>query len=502
MTYNSTAQEVPALVSPEDRATIRILVVDDEETFRSSCASLLSAQGYQTEVCAKGEDAIDLIRRKRFDIMLVDLFLRHMSGLKVIQAALEVAPEVIAVIMTGNPTIESSVTALQEGAWDYLPKPFSATQLEVLIGRAAHAVMVGREQSDPTPPMEASATRDHNSPQLIGDSKSFTEVLALAHKVAGTDASVFLIGESGTGKEVIAQYIHAHSRRRTRELVPVNSAAIPETLLESEMFGHVEGAFTGATKVKKGLLEVSNGGTMFLDELTEMPTVIQAKLLRVIQDGVLRRLGSTKIDAVVDVRFIAATNRDPHQAVQEGLLRRDLYYRLRVVPIRLAPLRERPEDIPSLANHFLEEFWITHRATSRGLPSLSDAAMAALMAHPWRGNIRELRNVLEHAVVLADPDAELQPDQIPFLNDELSLGGDGEALDFNFHRGGGLEEYHQARDRILGEFEHAYLRSVVRSSRGNMSEAAKLAGVDRTTLYRLMQKHDTNQHELMSFMPS
>jgi transcriptional regulator with PAS, ATPase and Fis domain len=308
--------------------------------------------------------------------------------------------------------------------------------------------------------MEASATRDHNSPQLIGDSKSFTEVLALAHKVAGTDASVFLIGESGTGKEVIAQYIHAHSRRRTRELVPVNSAAIPETLLESEMFGHVEGAFTGATKVKKGLLEVSNGGTMFLDE------------------------------------------RDPHQAVQEGLLRRDLYYRLRVVPIRLAPLRERPEDIPSLANHFLEEFWITHRATSRGLPSLSDAAMAALMAHPWRGNIRELRNVLEHAVVLADPDAELQPDQIPFLNDELSLGGDGEALDFNFHRGGGLEEYHQARDRILGEFEHAYLRSVVRSSRGNMSEAAKLAGVDRTTLYRLMQKHDTNQHELMSFMPS
>jgi DNA-binding NtrC family response regulator len=461
-----------------------VLVVDDDHALRASCGSLLRNAGLSVTVCGRGDDAKRLLKNQVFDILLVDLFLPEVSGLDVLQTAIKATPDIVAIVVTGQPSVESSVSVLQAGAWDYLPKPFSATHFEILVGRAAHAVAERRQ---------ARLDTNFDSPpdlgghvELLGTSAAIRQVLDLATKVARTNASVFITGESGSGKEVIAQYIHRHSRRRDRELVAVNCAAIPEALLESEMFGHVEGAFTGAVRSKKGLLEVADGSTLFLDELTELPLPTQAKLLRVLQDGVVRRVGSTKVDSVVDVRFIAATNRSPVEAIQSGDLRKDFYYRLRVVPLHIPSLQERPEDIPILAQQFLREFWERHRDGSAGPPPLTTAAIECLVRAPWPGNVRELRNVIEHAVVLVDHDGPIETEDLAFLGDEarvdeISRSGFSPAV-MNL-------DYHSARERILSEFEVEYLSHIVRESGGNISDAARVAGVDRTTLYRLMEKH-------------
>lgn len=478
---------------PVGRESLEVLVVDDEHSLRESCGSLLRSAGFSVTVSGRGDDAQRLVRNRRFDILVVDLYMPRVSGLEVIESALEAHPDTVAIVMTGNPSVESSVTALRAGAWDYLPKPFSATHFEILVGRAAHAVQVRRESAlrhdtnlAPTESLSDQVTLYGTSPALRG-------VLELATKVARTDASVFITGESGTGKEVIAQFIHGHSRRLSRELVPVNCAAIPEALLESEMFGHVEGAFTGAVRDKRGLLEAANGGTLFLDELTELPLPTQAKLLRVLQDGVVRRVGSTKTDAVVDVRFIAATNQDPLQAIDSGVLRKDLYYRLRVVPIHIPPLRDRPEDIPVLAVEFLKEFWKQHRDHGSRPANFSSHALAALRRAPWRGNVRELRNVIEHAVVLAEPGQTIEADDILFIDE---TEGQVPASGTSFDPGVMDLDYHSAREHVLSGFEVDYLTHVVRASTGNISDAARLAGVDRTTLYRLMEKHGMGRDSL------
>ncbi|HEY0674479.1 MAG TPA: sigma-54 dependent transcriptional regulator [Longimicrobiales bacterium] len=480
-----------ALTHLNGTSGLQILIVDDETTLRESCASVLRLEGYAVTHCGDYARATELIEQRSFDILLLDLNIAQHSGLDLLRSCLDLHPEAVAIVMTGNPTIASSVEAIAAGAWNYLPKPFSANHLQILIGSAAHGILSRRTNGNGA--YELNGTADSNGVRVIGDCDNFRRMVAIARKAAQTDASIFLSGESGTGKEQIANFIHAHSRRSLRPLVAINCAALPEALLESEMFGHVAGAFTGASRDKPGLLEVANGGTMFLDELTEMPPSTQAKLLRVIQDGAVRRLGSNDVEAVVNVRFIAATNRDPREAVKSGHLREDLYYRLRVVPIYLPPLRDRLSDIPLLADYFLGRYWQVHRDSSSPLPRFSEAAIRSLQGRPWRGNIRELQNVIEHAVVLLQPGTDIQPEDLPVLEESGSDSGSEQVDVFNEN-----DSYYGARDRVVSRFERTYLKWLVGKASGNMSMAARIAGVDRTTLYRLMEKHSVQRDTIIT----
>src|SRR5712664_393072 len=439
-------------LTAELKSSIRVLIVDDERTLRESCASVLRYEGYHVSICTRGDEARETLRKTKFDVVLIDLYMSEVPGMKLLRTCLENHRDTIAIIITGNPSVDTSLEALRNGAWDYLPKPFSGTHLQILIGRAAHAIAVARESRA----MQAAFAKDNGNSELVtvlGAAPGFRRVMDLARKVAPTDASVFITGESGCGKELIAQFIHYHSRRSSRQLVAVNCAALPEALLESEMFGHCKGAFTGAVRDKPGMLETANGGTLFLDALIEMPKSIQAKLLRVIQDGVVRRVGSETTDAVVNVRFIAATNTNPEQAVQSARLREDLYYRLRVVPIHVPSLRERPEDIPLLAARFLGHYWGRHRDPTTPVPRLSKGALWALGAHAWPGNVRELQNVIEHAVVLLEAGAEVRPEDIPFIE---SGATDPETLAAE-EPDGDDASYYAARDRLLARFDRRYL---------------------------------------------
>ena len=511
----SAARDAMA-VAPEARASLRLLIVDDDRTLREGCASILQGDGYNVTVTGRADEALDMVKRKRFDIVLCDLYLTPVSGMEILNATLEANKETIFVVMTGNPSVTSSIEALRAGAWDYLPKPFSASHLQILVGRASHAVLVSRETraariaggSGPGNGTSASGATFQNAHTgdkitLLGQSPAFRRALDLSRKVAGTDASVLISGESGTGKELIAQFIHSHSRRAGKKLVAVNCAALPEQLLESEMFGHKKGAFTGADRDKAGLLEVANGGTLFLDELTEMSMPLQAKLLRVLQDGVVRRVGSETQDAVVDVRFISAMNRDPQEAVAQGRLREDLYYRLRVVPIRLPPLRQRPEDISVLAAHFLHHFWDRHRQPGEPAPTFSEDALDFLRTRPWRGNVRELQNMIEHTAVVADPGKALVGTDFPVYDDGMESGGGGgsAASEATTFAGSYMNDaYHLAKDKLVAQFEKEYLTRLVARAGGNMSRAARLAAIDRTTLYRLMEKHELRRDEYSGSM--
>ena len=474
---------LPAL-TPELKASIQVLIVDDERTLRESCATVLRYEGYQVTLAGRGDEARELLKRTKFDVVLLDLYMTEVPGMRLLRTCLEAHPDTIAIMITGNPSVESSLEALRAGAWDYLPKPFSGTHLQILLGRAAHTVLVARESHA----VQAEFTREHGNSErvtVLGAAPAFRRVVDLARRVAATDASVFITGESGSGKELIAQFIHHHSRRSSRPLVAVNCAALPEALLESEMFGHCKGAFTGAVRDKPGLLEAANGGTLLLDELVEMSKPIQAKLLRVIQDGVVRRVGSETTDAVVNVRFIACTNCNPEAAVAAGTLREDLYDRLRVVPIPVPSLRERPGDILLLAEHFLAHYWARHRGAGAPPPQFTDAAVRSLRSRTWKGNVRELENVVEHMVVLLEPGSQIRPENIPALGEQVTAGR-GALIPSEVTT---EEPYYAARDRLVATFELQYLTQLVTQARGNMSRAARAAGVDRTTLYRLMERH-------------
>lgn len=473
---------------------IRILVVDDDRTLREGCAVTLRSTGRDVTTAADGESALRLMRRNRFHILLLDLRLPGMSGLDVLRTVVAEHRGTIAIVMSGRADLETNLEALRAGAWDYVPKPFTAVQLQLLVDRAVHEIGEVRNPRDDRPARLRPVERVGDRPAILGNSRAFREAIELAQKVARTDASVMLIGESGTGKELIAQFIHRQSRRASREFVAVNCAALPESLLESEMFGHRRGAFTGAERDKPGLLEVANGGTMFLDELADMPRAVQAKLLRVLQDGVIRRVGSERTDAVVDVRFISATSHDPKHLVSTGVLRGDLGYRLRVVPITLPALRERPEDIPLLAQHFLSYYWCRHRAPGEPMPELTSEALAFLRAQPWPGNVRELQHVIEHLVVVAEAGQRIVPDdfRIPDAGEGWTAAGGTRITVGMLDR-----PYLEAKEAVLLEFERAYLaRLVVRGPR-NISRAARLANVNRATLYRLIERHPDVIHAWM-----
>jgi len=537
------ARTRPAADQPDSvpDVRLRVLVVDDDANLLNTCASLLRLRGYEVTVSSRGQEAFDLLRRWGFDIVLLDLHLPQVDGLALLRTALATRRDTIVIVMTDNPSLDSCIEALREGAWDYLPKPFSASHVQILVGRAAHTLSEARQAH-----VLGAAQTDEAGPSdlftLVGAAPAFRHLIDLARRVAQTDASVFITGESGTGKEVIAQFIHRQSRRAARPFVPVNCAALPEPLLESEMFGHRKGAFTGAVREKPGLLEVAHGGTLFLDELIEMPKSIQAKVLRVLQDGMVRRVGSETTDAVVDVRFIAATNRDPEAAIASGLLREDLYYRLRVVPLHLPPLRERAEDIPALAEYFLATFWSRHRGRQTAFPRFGDAAIRSLCTHPWRGNVRELQNLIEHLAVVAEPGTLIQPQHLHLPTDSASVpvapleavGAEDppaptepppletamtlpplpepppptdppfaaaqppaaapspttlEANPASLIATLLEESYHAARDRVIHQFEMQYLLWLVNRAEGNLAEAARIAGVNRTTLYRMMVRN-------------
>jgi DNA-binding NtrC family response regulator len=457
---------------------ISILVVDDEEMLAKSCYQILSGEGYQVSIALRGREALESVRKQPPSIVLADLMLPDIDGLELLKEIRTISPETLVIMVTGYATVSSSVAAIEAGAHDYIPKPFTATQLKILIGRASREIQLTRQNAA----LRDQLRRQTGLTGIVASSQAMRKVITVVDRVATTEANVFISGESGTGKELVARALHAKSRRSDRPFVAVNCAALPDQLLESELFGHEKGAFTGANGQRQGLLEAAIGGTFFLDEVTEMSLDLQAKLLRVVQERKIRRVGGAA-EIPIDVRWISATNRDPEHAVRAGQLRQDLYFRLNVVPIRLPPLRARPEDIPILADDFLVRFGEEYER--QGL-RLTPRVMQALKAYPWPGNVRELQNFMERLVSLSSGD-EISLDELP---EEMSR-----PVSEEFEEPAPVEQgnrpFHEAKAIAIAAFEKAYLNSLLNRHRGNVSRAAREAGIDRKTIHRMLAKYET-----------
>ncbi len=440
-----------------------VLVADDDPVARDLLAEVLAKEGYHVLAAGNGSEALELARESPIDLALIDLRMPELDGLAVLRTLQGFRPDVPVIILTAFATIETAMEAIRAGAYDYLSKPF---QLELIRLRARRALEERRLRSENLRYRQELHAR-FAAKHVVGTSSSMVEVYRVAARVANSDTAVLIVGETGTGKELIARAIHAGSPRAERPFVPVDCTTLPESLVESELFGHERGAFTGAVTTRRGLFEAAAGGTIFLDEVGDLPGALQAKLLRVLQERDIRRVGGT--DRIpVDVRVIAATHRDLRARASAGEFREDLYYRLNVVAVQLPPLRERREDIPLLVRHFVDKY---AGAADRPAPVVSPQAMARLAAYPWPGNVRQLENVLERAVTLAGgpvllaEDLELEPASAPAAGPTLP-----------------------ASAMSLDEVKHWYVRRVLEAEGGNKQRAAEILGVDRRTLYRLLAR--------------
>ena len=371
----------------------KILIVDDEQSMRDVLSIMLKRAGYGVTVAADGEEAIAQLGKDIFDLVITDLKMPKVGGLDVLKAVKDSSPDTVVLVITAFASTETAVEAMKRGAYDYLTKPFQVDEVQLIIRNALEK----RRLSTENMLLKRELASQSSFAQIVGQSDAMQKVFDMVRKVADSKSNVLICGESGTGKELVARAIHYNSARSRLHFVAVNCGALPEPLLESELFGHMRGSFTGAVSNKAGLFEVANGGTIFLDEIGETTPTMQVKLLRVIQEREFRRVGGTR-DLKVDVRIIAATNKDLEKAVADGSFREDLYYRLDVIPINLPPLRMRAGDIPLLAKHFLERF---AKVSGKPVPELTPGAMHLLLAHEWRGNVREMENLIERAVAFA-----------------------------------------------------------------------------------------------------
>jgi DNA-binding NtrC family response regulator len=449
-------------------ANERILVVDDEEQMRDLLAKVLERKGYQVSVCGDGAEALAFLEREPADLVITDVRMPGLNGMEALRAIKELNPEIVVLIMTAFGSIDQAVQAVKEGAYDYINKPFKIDEILLTIEKALaerrlrHEVATLRQEL---------RTRYHFE-NLIGKSRAMQEVFGLIEQVAGSRSTVMVYGKSGTGKELVAKAIHYNSPRSAKAFVAVNCAAIPAELLESELFGHEKGAFTGAIATKVGKFELATGGTLFLDEIGHMRLDLQAKILRALQEREIERVGGTRT-IKIDVRILAATNRDLRKAIEEGTFREDLYYRLNVVPITLPPLRQRREDIPLLVEHFIGKY---NREFARKVKGFSAGATAALYQYDWPGNVRELENVIERAVALAQSETISLRD-LPL---EISILG-GDVIEDIQKAGLTLRE-------ARSHFERQYILNILDRVQWNQTEAARVLGLHRNTLAWKLQR--------------
>ncbi|MBI4400619.1 MAG: sigma-54-dependent Fis family transcriptional regulator [Nitrospirae bacterium] len=449
----------------------KILVVDDDAVARDLLVEALRKEGYDVEAVASGGDAIARGRQKAFDLVLTDIRLGSVDGFAVLRNFKQGSPDICIVLLTAFGSMEGAIEAIKQGAFDYLAKPFNREEIRLVVRRSLEHSRLVRENAR----FREELRERQEWSQLVGSSPPMLEVYKLVARVSGGKSTVLLEGESGTGKELIARAIHSNSPRRDQPFVPVNCGALADALLESEMFGHEKGAFTGATGLKQGLFETAHGGTLFLDEIGDIGPALQVKLLRIIQEQEVRRVGGTA-SFKVDVRVIAATNHDLAVRVKEGRFREDLYYRLNVVRIVLPPLRERREDIPMLAHHFLQKFC---GGNAHSIKGFVPETLELLQQYHWPGNVRELENAIERAVSLGHGPFILPGDLPVAIRNTGTVPWDEKAA----RRG-----EHEEALMTLDEVEKQYLIKVLRETGGNKVRAAKILGIDRRTLYRMAER--------------
>lgn len=462
-----------------------LLIVDDDPTLVRVFEKLAADKGWSYETAQNGEEAIRFLNSQIFEVAIIDLKLPGHTGMQVLEYIKHNGLFTEVIMITAMGSIESAVQAMKNGAYSYLTKPFddiSSVSMIIETAKERHVLMkqirnLERQRGDRI-----------SYEGMIGRSKKIQEIFSIIDSIAPTGTTILITGESGTGKEMVARAIHTRSTRQDKPFVVINCAAIPEQLLESELFGHRKGSFTGAIADKKGLFEEAQGGTVFLDEIGEVPPSIQVKLLRVLQEGEVRPVGDS-VSYNVDVRIIAATNQDLIQSVQKGNFREDLYYRLNVISIHIPALRERAEDIPLLTYHFLEKY---SNKLNKKISKISIDALQALQNHLWIGNIRELENVVERAVVLSNGDTISASDLPPRVLSEsfyLFKEEEGDLTKFS---------YKEAKDRALIAFNRSYLRNILKQTGGNISSAADKAGMDRSNFKKLIRKYGVDARELES----